>query len=74
MSNVTALLLTFYSQPIAGAQAQLEQAMTAAPGHVNELVEQIMERLHSAVLEGPSGDGDVSPTLTEVLLVSGSQA
>ncbi len=47
--------------------------MTAAPGHVNELVEQIMERLHSAVLEGPSGEGDASPTLTEVLLVSGSQ-
>jgi len=43
--------------------------MTAAPGHVNELVEQIMERLHSATLDGPSGDGDASPTLTEVLHV-----
>ena len=54
------------------AQAQLEQAMTAAPGHVNELVEQIMERLHSAALEGHSGED--SPTLTEVLHVSGFHA
>ena len=45
--------------------------MTAAPGHVNQLVEQIMERLHSAVLEGHSGSGENSPTLTEVLHVSG---
>ncbi len=46
--------------------------MTAAPGQVNTLVEAIMERLHSAVLDGEAhtADGD-SPTLTEVLDVSG---
>ena len=43
--------------------------MTSAPGHVNDLVEQIMDRLHSAVLEGHSGDGE-SPTLTDILDVS----
>ena len=72
MSNVIVPPLTFdfvSSTPVSGAQAQLEQAMTAAPGQVNELVEQIMERLHSTALDGPSGDGDASPTLTEVLHV-----
>ena len=42
--------------------------MTSAPGHVNDLVGQIMERLHSSVLHGHTPDGD-SPTLTEVLQV-----